>query len=150
MEERVWLAVMRQSDSGIQVLLGKRGPLCGNAGTWGLFGGGVDKGERPIDAVLREAKEETGLILTTSDVTCIDQSLPFSGKILYWYAHTGGNIKKKDCALTEETVDYMWATLEESKKLALHYSSQLFFRGLEAAYLEAYSPKIAWGIIKDL
>ena len=30
-------------------------------GHWGLFGGGVDKGEQPIDALRRELQEELGL-----------------------------------------------------------------------------------------
>ena len=30
-------------------------------GHWGLFGGGVDAGEQPVDALRRELKEELGL-----------------------------------------------------------------------------------------
>lgn len=32
-------------------------------GHWGLFGGGVEEGERPADALRRELKEELGLVI---------------------------------------------------------------------------------------
>lgn len=34
-----------------------------NPGRWSFFGGGVERGETPIQAVKREAKEELGIIL---------------------------------------------------------------------------------------
>ncbi len=42
-------------------------------GTWSLPGGGLHKHEKPLDGVLREAKEETGLELRPQD-------LRYSGK----------------------------------------------------------------------
>jgi 8-oxo-dGTP pyrophosphatase MutT (NUDIX family) len=33
------------------------------AGQWGLPGGGVHKGESPVQAAIREVKEETGIVL---------------------------------------------------------------------------------------
>lgn len=49
-------------ETGRKVLLGRRAD--GDhyaAGQWALFGGKVDDGETPMQAVIREMKEETGL-----------------------------------------------------------------------------------------
>lgn len=36
---------------------------------WFTLGGGIDPGESPVDAALREVREEAGLILTPADLT---------------------------------------------------------------------------------
>src|SRR3954466_8680622 len=43
------------------LLLTRVSPLGFPAGWWGLPGGGVDQGESPADAMVRELHEETGL-----------------------------------------------------------------------------------------
>lgn len=40
------------------VLLIKRSPLCTNPNLWATVGGGIDYGESPRDASIREFKEE--------------------------------------------------------------------------------------------
>lgn len=42
-------------------LMGKRSSKANNGGTWNLFGGRVDNGEHPRQALVRELGEETGM-----------------------------------------------------------------------------------------
>jgi 8-oxo-dGTP diphosphatase len=46
------------------VLLTQLAAYCFNAGHWTLPGGGIDHGEQPMEAVVREAREETSLEAT--------------------------------------------------------------------------------------
>ena len=46
-------------DTG-RILLNHRSNLVEQPGTWGVWGGAIDSGESPIDAVKREAQEESG------------------------------------------------------------------------------------------
>ena len=47
--------------SGDRLLLVKLTPRTPSPGSWSLPGGGIDHGEHPADAVIRELYEETGL-----------------------------------------------------------------------------------------
>ncbi len=152
MERRVWLAIMRKNDKGFEVLLGLRGPTCGNPGTWGLPGGGVDEGEDLFTAIVRECEEEVGLTIPEEYLKYIGKSPAlFGDKELHWFVHTEGTIKKKHCSITEETVDYRWATLKDKEDLKLHYSAALFFQGLEVDldYLSQRAPVLNAGSYFD-
>jgi 8-oxo-dGTP diphosphatase len=48
-------------DEAGRVLLVRQAPHTANAGAWQLPGGGVDHGEDPLHALVREFREETGL-----------------------------------------------------------------------------------------
>jgi 8-oxo-dGTP diphosphatase len=52
---------VRGSGDGAEVLLTRISALGAHAGSWTLPGGGIDHGEPPRSAVLREVREETGL-----------------------------------------------------------------------------------------
>jgi len=57
------IAIIVNPDS--QILLVKRSDKADwQPSKWSLVGGGVEKGEEPIDACYREIKEETGLVIT--------------------------------------------------------------------------------------
>lgn len=45
------------------VLLTQLAAHCTRGGSWTLPGGGIDHGEQPIEALMREVHEETGLIV---------------------------------------------------------------------------------------
>lgn len=47
---------------------------------WSLPGGGIEKGENPMHAALRELKEETSVTLTESQIECIGEDRLPSGK----------------------------------------------------------------------
>jgi 8-oxo-dGTP diphosphatase len=48
-----------------------RGP---HPGLWNLPGGGIEHGEAPADAVVREVAEETGLACTVGDIVTVDNT----------------------------------------------------------------------------
>ena len=54
------------------VLLTRNSPRGPNPGLWNLPGGGVEHGEDPRDAVVRELAEETGLTATVGEVVIVD------------------------------------------------------------------------------
>ena len=84
-------------------------------GLWGLPGGGVEQGEHPDDAVVREFQEETGfevrvggLLLVTSDVARLPSSgdLEHTDRIIYDVVPYGGNLRNE----VEGTTDLVdWA-----------------------------------------
>jgi dihydroneopterin triphosphate diphosphatase len=54
------LAVIRFGDTGLEVLLLRRGPGMRCTGAWELVHGKIEPNERPEAAALRELREETG------------------------------------------------------------------------------------------
>jgi 8-oxo-dGTP pyrophosphatase MutT (NUDIX family) len=54
------------------VLLTRFSPRGFHSGQWGLPGGGIEHGEHPWDAVVREVKEETGLDCVVGGVVTVD------------------------------------------------------------------------------
>jgi len=77
-----------------------RSPKVNNPNCWGLFGGGVNDGERPVKAMRRELREETGF-----DFRDFDCVVPAGVALLY------GKIVDREIApkLSEESAGYTWA-----------------------------------------
>ncbi|SDS58302.1 ADP-ribose pyrophosphatase YjhB, NUDIX family [Nocardioides scoriae] len=57
-----------------ELLLSRLAPYLSESPRWTLPGGGIDFGEHPRDAVVREVHEETGLDVTVSDEAWIDSA----------------------------------------------------------------------------
>lgn len=68
-EQRVGAYVVCVRDG--QVLLVRLNPMLGLAG-WSLPGGGVDQGEHPLDAAVREVAEETGYEVVIDRLLTVD------------------------------------------------------------------------------
>ncbi len=58
-------ALVRREDTVLLTRNSARGP---HPGRWSLPGGGVEHGEQPRDALVREVQEETGLVATAGDL----------------------------------------------------------------------------------
>lgn len=56
-----YAVVLRERDGVVEILLSRLAPRISRSEMWTLPGGGVDHGEDPRDALIREIHEETGL-----------------------------------------------------------------------------------------
>ncbi|GAA4201463.1 NUDIX hydrolase [Actinocatenispora rupis] len=98
------------TDAAGRVLLTRSSALSDVPGTWYLPGGGVEQGEPPADAVIREFAEETGLAVAvdglravTADVLAIparDQLL-HTDRILYDVRLLGGDLRDEPVGTTD-------------------------------------------------
>jgi ADP-ribose pyrophosphatase YjhB (NUDIX family) len=106
---RVGAYGLYRDDRG-RVLLTRNSDASEFPGRWGLPGGGVEQGEHPDDAVVREFREETGLdvrILGLNEVTADVSRLPSNGdlehidRIIYDVAPYGGDLRNETAGTTD-------------------------------------------------
>lgn len=93
-------------------------------GQWTLPGGGVDFGEHPDDAMVREVMEETGVHVKPRSILTVDSlhddsqdDADFHGiRLIYSADYLGGELRYE----TDGTTDYcQWCSREEIRKLPL-------------------------------
>ena len=59
-------AILRNNEG--KILFQLRDENGRNPNKWGIFGGGIKKGEKPINALIREIKEELGIKISKLDI----------------------------------------------------------------------------------
>jgi ADP-ribose pyrophosphatase YjhB (NUDIX family) len=110
--ERVRLAAYGWCEDGDRVLLCRIADPGPGGGLWTLPGGGLDFGEDPVDGLLRELGEETGLTGAVGELlgvrsAILDPDETVSGHrvqavgILYRVAITGGTLRDEPDGSTD-------------------------------------------------
>jgi len=126
-----------------RVLLARVAPGYPAAGTWTLPGGGLDFGEDPADAVLRELTEETGLTGRVVTLAFVDSHThgamleagraygPWHGvRIVYRVEITGGELRDE---VDESTDMAAWFSRHEIEGLPLTELVPLALAHLDAS-----------------
>ena len=103
---------------------------------WQMPQGGIDKGENPKDAALRELKEETALKITDIKFVIVQDCI--SSKEFYRDAHfvllnyTCKCIAKNPrVVLNEEAREFQWLPLKHAKKLKLNKPTKILLAAVE-------------------
>lgn len=113
------------TDEAGRVLLTRSSERSDVAGTWYLPGGGIQHGEHPLDAVLREVFEETGLrgeVLGLRDVVADVLPLParrqllHTDRVLYDVRAVSGELRSEPAGTTDLA---RWLTVAEATRLPL-------------------------------
>lgn len=110
-----------------RVLLVRLAASVPEAGRWGLPGGGVEWGEAPVDALVREVREETGLHATASGVAGVCSATfdsSFDGpshplhlvSIVHWITATKGDLVHERDGTTDLAA---WVPLDEAASAPL-------------------------------
>jgi 8-oxo-dGTP diphosphatase len=86
------------------------------AGLWSLPGGRIEPGETDQQAVLREVREETGLVVTCGPLAGAVERPGLAGRVLdirdYFASVTGGEV-----AAGDDAADARWVTPPEAAAL---------------------------------
>ena len=120
--------VVIYNDNG-QILLLRRSDKTSRAHGWDYAGGGVDKGESPVDAAIREVREETGLAVDTVKVVSTSHGYTEDKEhvMIGYSAHTSGD----EVRLSWEHESYQWMTVEEARTLDLPEAHRLIMDAYE-------------------
>ncbi len=93
------------------------------AGQWTLPGGGIEFGEDPEGAVVREVEEETGLVVSVRSITHVDSITDDSGehdfhgiRLIYEVDIIGGELRDEVSGTTDRV---MWMDRDEMEKNSL-------------------------------
>lgn len=121
-EKRVRATVCGIIENNSKVLLVKRNnePF---KGYWTLPGGHIDFGETAEQAVIREVKEESGLMFSPQFLGYRDEVYPeinWHGEVLLFYGKAAGSEKIDG----KEILDYKWVKLQEASKMKLAFKHE--------------------------
>ena len=106
-------------------------------GQWDLPGGGLDHGENPRDAIVREVAEETGYTVTSvSEKPVAFWTVTRSGSsAITWFAFAGYEVTVTgDYAPAEDTNDaavaWKYVSAKEALSMTLHPNARSYFESL--------------------
>ena len=110
-----------------RILLVRLAPPLLEAGAWGLPGGGLGWGEAPEQAVVREVREETGLVASPDGLAGVysstfprSETRPFDSvhfiSIVYWLSVVGGDLAHERDGTTDLAA---WIPLKDIEALPL-------------------------------
>lgn len=106
-----------------EILLLQRSDKTQRAHGWDFAGGGVDKGEDPRDAAIRESLEETGLSIDNIQMLSTSHGYTDGGEyIMIGYVARTNDDKVQ---LSWEHESYKWMTVEEVEKIELPQAHRL-------------------------
>jgi ADP-ribose pyrophosphatase YjhB (NUDIX family) len=101
-------------------------------GKWTIPGGLVELAESPEQAVIREAKEETGLSVDSPLLIDVVSNVDYdeSGKVKYHYVIIDYlvHVKAGTAEAASDAVELRWVPFEEVEGYDLTASFRLFFR----------------------
>lgn len=89
-------------------------------GKWELPGGGLHKGEEPVNGVIREVHEELGINLEPEDVQFVRKEVFRSGLMRFNVYYFSSNLQAAPASLSlqkREISDARWYTLEQIEDL---------------------------------
>lgn len=91
---------------------------------WGLPGGKIENGETLMTAVIREVKEETGIVLNADELDWVKSSSSVNGRDVDIYLKT--TKEDKQVTLSPEHSEFKWVTEKELKELNLAGNTKEF------------------------
>ena len=124
------LIILYQND---KVLLQKRtkdAPIL--AGYWAFFGGGIEKDEKPLDAMVREAYEELEFI-SKFPIFLLEQEFTLEGKSGYMYVYIEHINLDTTMLVCHEGERLGWFCIDEIESLKmLKHDKEIVYKVFEA------------------
>lgn len=103
-------------------------------GWWGLPKGHAESGESPVEAAVREFKEETSLAVTrivhsqpfVENYTYVRQGVPVEKRVYYFVAEVEGDLRVQP----EEIRDAAWVPCAEASEKATYPELKALLKGI--------------------
>ncbi len=125
-KRNVVIVTLRNKDNLILMVRTKKLP-----NSWQPIGGGIDEGETPIDAIIRELYEETGIKISCNDLIEVTR-VPYDFGEGTVYCYDTKTTFEEDLVKIEkeEIEEYRWFSLEEMTKLPMFKATASFIEYL--------------------
>jgi len=105
-----------------KILLLKRSSIEDEPGLWGFPGGKREVGETPKEALIREVKEETTIIIYKNKLNLVDKLDVRTNKDFIYRYYTYILDEKPNITLTQEHDEYKWVDETNVRELKMHTS----------------------------